>query len=159
MFRTSPGRAFENCPSGFQNKDLKLFCNVFGESIYFSFISYSLFAPFFYIISSVVEKEKRKGRMEQLSSEGEKSKESKDRDNKKKKEKKEEKPIEEKYCRPGQLVLFSGRETSAIHLSLQLCFLTTFLLFFLFLLYCSIMLSVCLPQLLCIDPIDLGSVS
>ena len=48
------------------------------------------------------EKEKRKSRMDQSVSDGEKGKELKEKDSKRKKEKKEEKPMEEKYCKPGK---------------------------------------------------------
>ena len=48
------------------------------------------------------EKEKRKSRIDQSASDGEKGKELKEKDSKRKKEKKEEKPLEEKYCKPGK---------------------------------------------------------
>jgi len=51
------------------------------------------------------EKEKRKSRMDQSVSDGEKGKELKEKDSKRKKEKKEEKPMEEKYCKPGDYVI------------------------------------------------------
>ena len=50
-----------------------------------------------------IEKDKRKLKLDQSTSDGERGKELKDKESKRKKEKKEEKPVEEKYCRPGML--------------------------------------------------------
>ena len=55
-----------------------------------------------HLTSSVhADKEKRKSRVDQSASDGERAKDLKEKESKRKKEKKEEKPVEEKYCKPG----------------------------------------------------------